>query len=180
MLGSACGDEDAPTATDASDADADADTGTAPTDAADDPADDEVGDGDPVDPGDADPGPAVDPGIDVPPEAEAYCARSFEAAQREGLGFAPTPDEVEVYYTALLDDLSFLADNAPPEVVEAVEQVEAVFVEVVAIVADAGYDMEVAASELEAFGSDPDREALMDDAIARLEAFDVDVCGIEY
>lgn len=184
VLGAACSGEDPPTVTGESSADADADTDT--DSGADDPAEaadpDEGGDdgGGGTDPGDVDPGPTVDPGIEVPAEAEAYCTRSFEAAQRDGLGFAPTPEEVEAYYTALVDDLSFLADNAPPEVADAVRQVASVFDEVVTIVADAGYDMEVAASELEAFGSDPDREALMDDAIARLEAFDVDVCGIEY
>ena len=126
-----------------------------------------------------DPVPVDDP-VEVPAEFESYCAASFTASESDDLPFDADAAQVEAYYRGLLADLDELARLAPPELAADLETIRTNFTEVVRILEDAEWDLDVGFPLVQEWASDPEISDAMDAAIERVEGFDADVCGITY
>ncbi|MEZ5245686.1 MAG: hypothetical protein R2707_11350 [Acidimicrobiales bacterium] len=134
----------------------------------------------PVDLVPADPADAPGEPAEVPAEFVAYCNASFEASQVEDPPLDGGPAAVQAYYEGLLARLEDLAAVAPADLRTDLELIRANFVEVVDILAGAAWDVDTGFPLVEEWAADPAIADPMDAAIARVEAFDADVCGIVY
>lgn len=124
--------------------------------------------------------PPVDDPIEVPVEFETYCAASFAASESDDLPPDADAAQAEAYYRGLLADLDELARLAPAELAAELETILTNFQEVVRILEDVEWDLDVGFPLVQEWASDPEISDAMDTAIERVEGFDADVCGITY
>jgi hypothetical protein len=117
---------------------------------------------------------------EVPPEYAAYCDAAFAASNADELPFDAGPAEVQVYYEGLLASLEELAVLATPDLEEDLLLIRDNFIEVVAILAEVDWDLDIGFPLVEEWSADPAIADPMDAAIARVERVDADVCGIIY
>jgi hypothetical protein len=136
----------------------------------------------PGEPGDTpdEPSPPAEEPLEIPAELVGYCEASFAASQADDLPFDAGPAEVQAYYEGLLANLDELSRLAPPELEADLQLIRANFVEVVDILAGAGWDLNVGFPLVEEWAADPAIADPMDAAIDRVEGIDADVCGIVY
>lgn len=122
---------------------------------------------------------AEDPG-DVPAEFVDYCNAAFMASQAESL--APDADAAaaQEFYEGLVGRLDDLLAVAPAELEADLTLVRSNFGEVVSILSGADWDLDVGLPLVDEWAAESPDAAAMDEAIGRVETFDVDVCGIVY
>ncbi|MEQ8841851.1 MAG: hypothetical protein RIB98_12800 [Acidimicrobiales bacterium] len=114
----------------------------------------------------------------VPARFEAYCAVATEVAGRSEVSTGASPDEARTHYETLVADLDRLEASAPEEIVDSVVLVADRFDEVARLLERAAWDLGTGLASVEAWAADPAVSDPMNEAIAVIETFDTDVCGL--
>ncbi|MFT7608578.1 MAG: hypothetical protein ACI9MX_001644 [Candidatus Aldehydirespiratoraceae bacterium] len=118
--------------------------------------------------------------IDVPAEAQAYCARSFALAEQGAVPAGDSAEEAEQFYSSLVAQLDSMIEVAPAEILTDVMFLQSSFQMVYDILAAAEWDLAAGLGDVEAWAADPQVADAMDDSIDRLSSYDSDVCGIDF